>query len=189
MEKCHFFEKGKCREGSNCRFFHPEIECRYFKYDKPCPKGERCLELHKARVNQFKDCDFWLQGYCKYEESVCRQGKHDQRKLGTKRRRTRSNEGGSPPKRHNSGSGMMDEMYKRQENFLAEAAGALEQMRKASTTRDQFSSHNHGNQGHGNLDLVNHLRDLLGFSDLYRQQTTPPRLNRSLTPPRQFGRR
>ena len=83
-EKCRYFEMGNCREGSNCRFFHPEIECRYVKYGKPCPKGVKCWDLHKTQPQNHRDCEFWLQGYCKYGEGDCRKGRHDQRKFGTK---------------------------------------------------------------------------------------------------------
>ena len=118
------------------------------------------MELHRVQPHHLKDCEFWLQGFCKYEEGNCRQGRHDQNKLGTKRRRTRSHSpGGSPPKRHNNGGDFMEE-YKRQQAFLDQV---MEDRRRMSAMMDPGQPQRSSQDL--NPDMVNQLRDLLGYQN------------------------
>ena len=144
---CRYFENGNCRKGENCCFLHPDIECRYSRNNKPCPKGVKCLEFHRAQPHSFRDCEFWLQGYCK-DQSKCSQGRHEDSKWGSKRRKT-SSQGWTFDISHNNGNDYL-------EDILAQAVEEVK--RTCSPKNNQTSPH----------DFLYRLEELLRYDSFSR---------------------
>ena len=57
LKRCSFFNKGYCRSGNECVFYHPEKICHTFKEQGVCPKFN-CRDRHP------KTCRYWKSGWC-----------------------------------------------------------------------------------------------------------------------------
>ena len=79
-ELCRDFQRqGYCTRGNKCRFFHPP---------------GRNQSSSQPDSSQKPDCRYWLEGFCKQDQSQCR-GKHDSTKCGSQTRRPRSPRAGN----------------------------------------------------------------------------------------------
>ena len=56
--KCKFFNKGFCRDGIGCDFFHPEEDCQEFLETGLCPSRKYCPHRHPHQ------CRYWAKGEC-----------------------------------------------------------------------------------------------------------------------------
>ena len=103
-KKCKHFEQFSwCNKGENCPLLHPKQICLSFKKKGSCPDSSDCKDLH-----QTADCEYWLRGNCIFEEGICRNGKHDKDKLGSKSSPKRTDQP-SKKRRRVSSSGSMSE--------------------------------------------------------------------------------
>ena len=58
-------------------------DCRYFNKLKGCKRGDSCHFLHEEKKSELKDCRFWMEGRCKFPDSVC-WNKHNSNKKSIK---------------------------------------------------------------------------------------------------------
>ena len=63
QRRCRFYNRGFCKEGSVCSFFHPSENCKEFCTSGFCSKRESCLQRHPFQ------CKYWSKGYCWRKES------------------------------------------------------------------------------------------------------------------------
>ena len=40
-KKCRFENRGKCKIGRSCQFYHPRRTCKFFSQSNTCQKGEK----------------------------------------------------------------------------------------------------------------------------------------------------
>ena len=40
-KKCRFENRGKCKNGRSCQFYHPRRTCKFFSQSNTCQKGEK----------------------------------------------------------------------------------------------------------------------------------------------------
>ena len=60
--KCKYEDKGRCREGRKCTFFHPVEICTSFSKLNFCSRSHECRRTHPLKV-----CSQWKQyKYCNY---------------------------------------------------------------------------------------------------------------------------
>ena len=67
--KCKFFNKGFCRDGIECDFFHPEEDCQEFLETGLCISRKDCPHRHPHQ------CRYWAKGECWREETCVFQHK------------------------------------------------------------------------------------------------------------------
>ena len=74
-ELCKDFQRqGHCFRGTSCRYFHPP---------------GRTQANTQSHINMKPDCKYWLEGYCRKEESLC-WGKHNPSLCGTQHKQNHS---------------------------------------------------------------------------------------------------
>ena len=56
--RCKFYNRGFCKEGKRCTFFHPQDICHEYEYSGQCSQGSSCKLRHPRK------CRYWLQGDC-----------------------------------------------------------------------------------------------------------------------------
>ena len=56
--KCKFYNRGYCKQGFSCEFFHPDEICEEFANVGTCSGGEHCLKRHPRK------CRYWCKGVC-----------------------------------------------------------------------------------------------------------------------------
>ena len=56
--RCKYYNKGFCKEGNRCEFFHPQDNCQEFECSGQCSKGSSCKLRHPQK------CRYWLRGDC-----------------------------------------------------------------------------------------------------------------------------
>ena len=61
-KKCRYWNRGYCREGSECTWYHEEIDCWSFVQEGHC-KEKRCMKRHR------KTCRYWA-----YRDIGCLRG-------------------------------------------------------------------------------------------------------------------
>eukprot|EP00091_Calanus_sinicus_P015070 TRINITY_DN32962_c0_g1_i1.p1 TRINITY_DN32962_c0_g1~~TRINITY_DN32962_c0_g1_i1.p1 ORF type:complete len:138 (-),score=33.01 TRINITY_DN32962_c0_g1_i1:3-416(-) len=92
--KCRYYERGTCKKGDQCPFFHPAVVCVLFSRlgEGACPDGEACLKSHPTQI-----CEQWIEGKCP---------KHNKCKLQHPQEPVKSNPGSSKqPERRGSVGG------------------------------------------------------------------------------------
>ena len=63
--KCVFNDKGRCRDGSDCSFAHPNVVCKSHSRSGFCEDPDQCPLRHPSGI-----CMHWRRGNCD-KESVC----------------------------------------------------------------------------------------------------------------------
>ena len=56
--RCKYYNKGFCKEGNRCEFFHPQDNCQEFECSGQCSQGSSCKLRHPRK------CRYWLRGDC-----------------------------------------------------------------------------------------------------------------------------
>ena len=56
--RCKYQNKGYCKEGSQCDYFHPEEPCHEQSLSGVCSKEKTCPSRHPNK------CKFWIRGHC-----------------------------------------------------------------------------------------------------------------------------
>ena len=65
QSKCRYYNRGYCKEGRGCEFFHPSEEvCQEYCNFGSCSQGRSCRQRH------FKRCRYWLKGNC-WRDKTC----------------------------------------------------------------------------------------------------------------------
>ena len=62
--KCRYYNRGYCKEGQRCSFFHPTEDCQEYIYSGTCSQGRQCWQRHPQK------CKYWLRGNC-WREDAC----------------------------------------------------------------------------------------------------------------------